>query len=75
MGVDPRSNGSVYLVRKDNGGTARVRHVTQLDELQLLRRGIPTGAAVVEAATQTPPTGEQLTTPRRPMYAPARTST
>ena len=65
MGVDPRSNGSVYLVRKDNGGTARVRHVTQLDELQLLRRGIPTGAAVVEAATQTPPTGEQLTTPPR----------
>ncbi|EOD19264.1 hypothetical protein EMIHUDRAFT_243041 [Emiliania huxleyi CCMP1516] len=36
-----------------------------LDELQLLRRGIPTGAAVVEAATQTPPTGEQLTTPPR----------
>ena len=50
------------------------RHVDPIDEIQLLRRGLPSGAAAMDAETQTPPMGEALTTPvserREPAEAP-----
>ena len=50
------------------------RHVDPIDEIQLLRRGLPSGAAATDAGTQTPPMGEVLTTPvserREPAEAP-----
>ena len=41
------SDGHAYLVIKRVGGVVQPRHVDPLDELQLMRRGIPTSAAVV----------------------------
>ena len=39
------SDGAAYLVKLKNGGVAEPRFVDPLDELQLMRRGIPSGAA------------------------------
>ena len=66
VGVQGRRGASgdvAYLVMRDGGGVVSPRHVDPLDEIQLLRRGLPSGAARNDAATQTPPLGEVLTKP------------
>ena len=54
--------GSHYrVIRRSNGALVTPRHVDPLDELQLMRRGIPSGGASIDAQTQTPPDSELLT--------------
>ena len=49
MGID----GSSYLVLKTGGGLLRAGQVDPLDEMQLMRRGLQSGAASADADTQT----------------------
>ena len=57
------SGGIAYVVMREGGGVVTPRHVDPIDELQLLRRGMPSGAATAEATTQTPALGASLTQP------------
>ena len=67
------SSGDIaYLVMRKGGGIVTPRHVDPIDELQLLRRGIPTGAATAEASTQTPSLGTPLTQPLAQRKEPAK---
>ena len=58
-----------YEVLKANGSVVYPKHVRPLDEDALVRRGLPAGAAMVDAETQTPSDGVPLT-PSRPAPPP-----
>ena len=50
MGFDEHGS---YIVLKENGNVIYPPGVDPLDEMQLVRRGIPSGAAAVSVETQT----------------------
>ena len=73
VGID----GSSYVVLKQSGGTIHAEQFDPLDEMQLVRRGIPAGAAGVEVEVQTdvsdlppPPAPKQKPPPREPLDLP-----